>query len=54
MNKAVTAFKWLAWVVEEKLVEEMDARVKWRESLGLVRAALLRAVKERGLGVLKL
>ena len=53
MNKAVAAVKWLTWVVEEELVEEGDAREKWKEALVVVRDAVQKSVKERGLGSVK-
>jgi DNA repair protein REV1 len=54
MAKAVGAVKWLGWVVEEELCEEGDAREKWAEALQMVKEDVQRAVKERGLGGVKL
>jgi DNA repair protein REV1 len=54
MNKAVTAVKWLAWTVEEELVEEKDAKAEWADALNDVKTSVQKSVHERGLGMVKL
>jgi DNA repair protein REV1 len=53
MNKAVTAVKWLTWIVEEELVEEGDAQEKWIDALAIIKKGVQVSVKERGLGKVK-
>ncbi|KAI9668385.1 MAG: deoxycytidyl transferase [Alyxoria varia] len=53
MKKAVGVVKWLAWVVSQGQAEqsgsEMETREKWNEALESAKAAVVRAMKSRGL-----
>lgn len=53
MNKAMTAVKWLAWVVEEELGEEGDAMEEWVKALVFIKDGVQKSVKERGLGMVR-
>lgn len=48
--KAVNAVKWLAWIVEEELVEEGDATGKWEKAVEVIKEYVQDAVRKRGLG----
>lgn len=48
--KAVGVVKWLAWLVEEELVEEGDAGGMWEGAVEVVRGCVRDAVRRRGLG----
>jgi DNA repair protein REV1 len=58
MEKARILVRWLGWVVEEEEEEGDNAggqsagKESWREAVGVVKAAVQGAMRERGLGPL--
>jgi DNA repair protein REV1 len=53
LQKAVSAVKWMGWVLEEERGEEEGSTAgdgAWAEALGMVKESVQSAVGERGLG----
>jgi len=54
LDKAVKCVQWFVWLVEEDLNDKVGGSEAWRAATDRVGLAVQEAVKERGLGRVKL
>jgi hypothetical protein len=54
LDKAVKSVQWLIWLVEEELDDNVGGIEAWRAATDRVGLAVQEAVKQRGLGRVKL